>query len=118
MNKRILVFDDEEVFVQLMKTIFRKYEIEVYGQTNCNNLIEKIKEVEPALIFMDNKIPAIGGVKATQAIKRDEEISSIPVIYFSGNDKIKELATEAGADDFLPKPFEIKDLQDLVLKYI
>jgi two-component system cell cycle response regulator DivK len=67
---------------------------------------------------MDNWIPDIGGVKAVQQLKADPELKSIPIIFFSANDRVEDLALEAGAEFFLQKPFEIEELEATVSKAI
>jgi two-component system cell cycle response regulator DivK len=63
---------------------------------------------------MDNWIPGIGGVTATQLIKNDQRTQAIPVIFFSANNNIEGLAKEARADYYLKKPFDITELAAMV----
>jgi CheY-like chemotaxis protein len=83
-----------------------------------HDIIQKVESTEPDLILMDNWIPNIGGVEATRLLKADERFKQIPVIYVSANNDIESLAVRAGADDFLSKPFDLDDLEDIVNKYI
>ena len=66
---------------------------------------------------MDNWLPDISGIEATQLIKSNEGLKNIPVIYFSANSNINELAAEARADDFIAKPFDLDTFEDIVQKY-
>jgi two-component system cell cycle response regulator DivK len=63
---------------------------------------------------MDNWIPDIGGVKATRLVKDSDDFRHIPIIFFSANNNVNELAIEAGADYFLQKPFDISELETIV----
>ncbi len=78
---------------------------EVSGLYKCNDILDEVKSFSPNVILMDNWIPDEGGVKATQQIKNDFLLKSIPVIFFSANDRVQELAAEAGAEFFLTKTF-------------
>ncbi|MGE8381357.1 MAG: hypothetical protein ACN6PN_23540 [Sphingobacterium sp.] len=51
-------------------------------------------------------------------LKADDRFKHIPVIYVSANNDIESLAARAGADDFLSKPFDLEDLEDIVNKHI
>jgi CheY-like chemotaxis protein len=62
---------------------------------------------------MDNWIPTIGGVMATQLLKKDEQLKKIPVIYISANNDVKALSEKAGADAFVAKPFDFTHLQQI-----
>jgi CheY-like chemotaxis protein len=64
----------------------------------------------PQLIMMDNWIPSIGGIRATQLLKANEEVKNIPVIYISANNDVKALSEKAGADSFIAKPFDLDEL--------
>ena len=81
----------------------------------CTAILTDIQEHSPDVILMDNWIPDIGGVKATRLVKDSGNFSHIPVIFFSANNNVNELAVEAGADFFLQKPFDITELETIVL---
>ena len=63
---------------------------------------------------MDNWIPGIGGIKATQLIKSTRSTLHIPVILFSANNNIERIAKDAGAEYYLKKPFDIHTLNKMV----
>lgn len=63
---------------------------------------------------MDNVIPKIGGVNSIKILKSNPRSLHIPVILCSGDEDILNLATEAGADFYLSKPFEIKKIEKLM----
>jgi two-component system cell cycle response regulator DivK len=67
---------------------------------------------------MDNWLPDISGVEATKLIKANQSLRDIPVIYFSANSNISELAALAGADGHLAKPFDIDQFEEMVMKYV
>jgi two-component system cell cycle response regulator DivK len=83
-----------------------------------NGIIQQLTQFLPDLIFMDNWLPDMSGVEATRLIKANEELKNIPVIYFSANSNISELAAEAQADDYIAKPFDIDSFEEIVNKYL
>ena len=114
MPKRILIFDDDIDILSICSYILEEEGWQVHTSTNCNNIIEKVKEISPDVILMDNWIPNTGGIIATQALKNDNKLKNIPVIYFSANNDIQSLAKQAGADTFLAKPFDITELENII----
>ena len=82
---------------------------------NCKELITDIESYKPDVILMDNWLPDIGGIKAIQLIKSIEHLKQIPVVLFSANSQVEELAKEAGADYLLQKPFELDDLEKIIV---
>lgn len=114
MPKRILICDDDTDILSICEYILQELGWEVSTRTHCNELVNLVLELKPDLILMDNWIPDCGGIVATQQLKQDPELRKIPIIYFSANNDIKKLAQEAGADSFLAKPFDIKELESVV----
>lgn len=114
MGKRILICDDDEDILSICTYILEENGWEVHTRTHCKDIIEAVKEIDPDIILMDNWIPDVGGIKATQAIKSSAELKHIPIIYFSANNDVKTLAQVAGADNFLAKPFDIDELEKMV----
>ena len=114
MPKRILIFDDDIDILSICSYILEELGWEVHTSTNCNNIVEKVRNVSPNVILMDNWIPDTGGIVATQTLKADKQLKNIPVIYFSANNDIQSLAKQAGADNFLEKPFDIEELENII----
>lgn len=114
MSKRILICDDDEDILSICTYILEEDGWEVHTRNHCKNIVETVREIIPCIILMDNWIPDLGGIKATQAIKADPGLNKIPIIYFSANNDVKSLAGVAGADGFLAKPFDIEELEKMV----
>ena len=114
MPKRILILDDDTDILSICTYILEEMGWEVVTRSNCNEIIELVREVQPDVILMDNWIPDSGGIVATQTIKSHPEFKSIPIIYFSANHDIKNLSLEAGADTYLEKPFDISQFEEII----
>jgi DNA-binding NtrC family response regulator len=112
--KRIIIFDDDEDILSICSFILEEQGWEVHAFTDCNDIIKRVERVEPNVILMDNWIPDIGGMLATQMLKKHTGLKNIPVIYFSANNDIQTLANNAGADTFLAKPFDIEELEKVI----
>lgn len=117
-NKKILIFDDDVAILEVVTIIFEENGYEVKISETSHDILEKVGECKPDIILMDNWIPKIGGVEATKILKNNEEFKHIPVIYMTANNNIAALASEAQADDYISKPFNLDDLEDKVAKYV
>lgn len=115
-KKKIVIFDDDEDILSICDFVLTEAGWEVFTFPNCNDIINRVTAINPHVILMDNWIPEQGGIVATQLLKKTEGTKGIPVVYFSANNKIGELAAEAGADDHISKPFELDALEDIVAK--
>lgn len=117
-NKKILIFDDDVAILEVVTIIFEENGYEVKISETSHDILEKVGECKPDVILMDNWIPKIGGVEATKILKNNAEFKHIPVIYMTANNNIAALASEALADDYISKPFNLDDLEEKVAKYI
>lgn len=117
-TKTVLIFEDDTIILEVITVVLTDLGLQVEVSETSHDIIQKVESAEPDLILMDNWIPNIGGVEATRLLKADERFSHIPVIYVSANNDIQSLADRAGADDFLSKPFDLEDLENIVNKYI
>lgn len=116
--KKIFIFDDNLEILELCTEILEDLGCQVKTSPTTNNVEQQVSDYMPDLIFMDNWLPDISGIEATRMIKSNENLKNIPILYFSANSNIDALAKEAGADDYLAKPFDIDQFEEVVKKYI
>ncbi len=114
MNKRVLILDDDLDILQICTIVLKKKGFDVQTLTNSNQVVSQVQNYHPDVILMDNWIPGPGGIEATRLLKGDPDTHNIPVIFFSANSNVTQLAHEARADYFLQKPFDITELEGIV----
>ena len=112
MNTKILVIDDEMHIVELLKFNLETANYEVdYSYDGFDGFI-KAKEIKPDLILLDWMLPNISGVDVLRKIRSYKDLENTPVIMLTAknmeSDKVEGL--EVGADDYITKPFGIKEL--------
>ncbi|MGZ3750097.1 MAG: response regulator [Mucilaginibacter sp.] len=112
--KKIIIFDDDEDILSICSYVLEEQGWQVHTFTDCNNIAEKVLSILPDVILMDNWIPDAGGIVATQTLKNTELLKDIPVIYFSANSDIQLLASHAGAETYLAKPFDLHELEQVI----
>ena len=114
MSKRVLILDDDLDILQICTIVLKKKGFEVFTLNNSNEVLEQVRTCHPDVILMDNWIPGPGGIEATRTLKTTSDTQDIPVIFFSANSNVTQLAEEARADYFLQKPFDISELEGIV----
>ena len=114
MKKRVLILDDDLDILQICTIVLKKKGFDVLTVNNSNLVVEQVTNYQPDVILMDNWIPGPGGIEATRTLKLNPETQDIPVIFFSANSNVTQLAQEARADYFLQKPFDISELEGIV----
>lgn len=105
----ILVVDDDEKLNQLLKRFLKDYGYEVYSAIDADQGLKKVRTVMPDLIILDVMLPGMNGF---DVCKRIRESSSVPIIMLTARGDVmdKVVGLELGADDYLPKPFEPREL--------
>jgi CheY-like chemotaxis protein len=114
MNKRVLILDDDIDILQICTIVLKKKGFDVQTLNNSSQVVGQVRTYRPDVILMDNWIPGPGGIEATRLLKLDPDTQGIPVIFFSANSNVTQLAREARADYFLQKPFDITELEGIV----
>jgi len=113
MKKKILVVDDDPGVVELLKEILTAQNYRVISARNGDEAIKKVREEKPDAIVLDVVLPGLSGFEVCRILKQDRMTHSIPIMMLSGKameTKDKVAGFEAGADDYLIKPFEPKEL--------
>lgn len=106
---RILVVDDEPQLRRIMRTSLTSAGYEVEDAKTGEESLEKVREFRPDLVLLDMNMPGIGGLAACRAIRADTETAVIMLtVRNSVADKVQAL--DAGADDFVTKPFSTPEL--------
>ena len=113
-GKKIIIFDDDEDILSVCTYVLEEQGWDVNVFTDCNQIIEKVSNIMHDVILMDNWIPDTGGIVATQALKNNDTLKNIPVVYFSANSDIQLLAKQAGAEAYLAKPFDLEDMERVI----
>lgn len=120
MSKKILVVEDEPHISRLVKVVLEKKGFEVVQAFVGQEGLEKAKTEKPDLIILDVMMPNMDGFEVAKRLSGNKETKGIPIIMLSSaaqfKDKMKGL--DAGAADYLTKPFENEELIAKVNEYL
>jgi len=117
--KIFVVEDDEGVRVAIVDTLeFDGHD--VFSRADAQYLINEIKQNQPDLLLLDLMLGADNGLEALSEIRSDPELAKLRVIVVSGRSTDAEIATaiQAGADDYLVKPWNGGELEKIVNMWI
>ncbi|MFE4896145.1 response regulator [Peribacillus butanolivorans] len=104
---RILVVDDAKFMRMTLSNILSKAEHEVIGEgENGKEAIELFRKLNPDLVTMDITMPIMSGLDAVKEIKKDFPYANVIMCSAMGQQKMVVEAIEAGAKDFIVKPFD------------
>ncbi len=110
MNGLIVIVEDEEDILELMEFNLGREGFETIGFLNTKRVAEVLEEEHVDLILMDRNLPGTEGSEFISSLRRQGV--STPVIFISAKDKDEDIESgfERGGDDYLTKPFSMKEL--------
>ncbi len=102
--KRILVVDDDELLLEIIKTSLESEGFSVSAAKEGKTAIENFNRFKPDLVILDIKLPGLSGHEVLQNIRK---LSNIPIIILTGviESDMESLTKQLGADDYIRKPF-------------
>jgi two-component system KDP operon response regulator KdpE len=105
----ILVVDDEPQIRRVMRTTLATHGYVIREATTGEEAVEAVRKERPDLILLDVNMPGIGGIEAAREIR---EMCDAPIIMLTvrNAERDKVVALDAGADDYVVKPFGIEEL--------
>lgn len=111
-NEKILIVDDEEHIVELLHFNLVNAGYEVLSANNGIDAVKIAKTEKPSLLLLDLMLPGMDGFDVCKEIKRDSEMKKTSIIMLTakGEELDKILGLELGADDYITKPFSVREL--------
>lgn len=107
MGKNIMVVDDAIIIRLMMKKILTEAGYNVIGEASTGAMaIRKYRELQPDLVMMDITMPEMSGISALKAIRELDPAAKVVICSALGQKKLILEAMEAGATNFIIKPFE------------
>jgi len=111
--QKALIVDDNDDMLDTLEHLFNFYEFEVIRAVNGQEGITKAESENPDIIILDALMPVMNGFDACKVLKNSPRTKDIPVVFLSANyieDEHRILGLELGADDYILKPFNAKEL--------
>lgn len=109
MNPLILIIDDDEKLNALLRDFFKGFGFQTLTATHPEDGLKKLKQKAPDLVILDIMLPGMNGFEVCKEIRRT---SAVPIIMLTAKGDLMDrvVGLELGADDYLAKPFEPREL--------
>lgn len=116
----VLIAEDNLLNQRVLQVFFKNLPIQVHVVENGKLAVEKTKELHPDLILMDLHMPEMSGLEATKVIRQIKEFADLPIVAISADAFIQQQqnALEAGMNDYLTKPIDLRKLKDILVEYL
>jgi CheY-like chemotaxis protein len=120
-SAQILVAEDHLMNMVLIKEVLTNMGLEVIQAANGQEVLELLKDYEPALIFMDINMPVLDGFETTKRIRAlNNSRKDIPIVALTADamKEDKERCRQAGMNDYVSKPFRLKEIEAVLKTWI
>ena len=118
--KKIVMIEDSKVLGTALAGALKVEGIEVHWAKNGVEGVSAAKQIKPDLILLDLMLPKLSGFDVCKLLKTDNASWRIPVVIMStlSDPESRDRAKEAGADFFIPKPYDLEDTLNEIKKYL
>jgi DNA-binding response OmpR family regulator len=106
-RKRVLVVDDEEAILRIVRTSLKVLGYDVIISNNGGEALRLVHSEKPDIMILDVLMPEMDGLETLQKLRSS---SDLPVICFSAKNSSREEALKLGANDFMAKPFTPEEM--------
>ena len=119
-RKKILCIEDNKTNMLLVSRIVGAEGHDLLQAIDGPSALELLQHEDPDVILLDINIPGISGLDLARMIKADERLATIPLVATTANVLVgdRERCIEAGCDDYLPKPLDIRKLREMLRGYL
>ena len=116
LQKRVLIVDDEEDLVIALGARLKAGGYEILVARDGLEALTKARTLNPDLILLDLMLPKMDGYKVARLLKFDQRYAAIPILMLTarGQEMDQDLGRQAGADDYMVKPFDSTELMERI----
>jgi two-component system sensor histidine kinase/response regulator len=117
---RVLLAEDNDINQEVASELLKELGLEVDVAGNGAEALRMVQEKPYGLVLMDMQMPVMGGLEATQSIRRLPQLQALPIVAMTANamQADRERCQAAGMVDFISKPFEARELARVVARWL
>lgn len=117
-RKKVLIIDDDVSILEVMQLVVSELGCETYTfPTWKSETIQEIINISPDIIILDEWLIGVKGSDLCIILKSINQLRRVPVILVSGTEGLAEIARKSFADGYVEKPFDISEIEEIVMKF-
>lgn len=116
-HSNILIVDDDTAILESIQMCLELEGYSVCTANNARSALELAGMMKPKLVVLDVRIAEDDGREVAKRLRKSSETADIPIIMMSAHPNVRDSVLQAGADDFMPKPFRIEELLEYAALY-
>ncbi len=118
--KKVVVIEDDPDVITLIKDVFSSRNINACFFSSSKDGLKEIIRIHPNLVIIDLMMPDVSGFEICKIIRTNNKLKDIPIMVLTGYDsqKVRKEIFSYGIDDYLAKPFDIKEFIERVSRFV
>ena len=117
-TKTIMICDDDEGILDMLEIVLEDNGYHIIPVQSSLDIYEIIEKEHPDLLLLDLWMPVLSGDQVLKGIRKNPKTQALPVIIISASRDGKQIANDAGANDFMAKPFDLDFLLNKIQQYL
>lgn len=117
-TKRIVICDDDEGILDMLEIVLEGSGYTIIPVQNSLHIYDVIEREHPDLLLLDLWMPVLSGDQVLKSLRANPKTHELPVIIISASRDGKQIAADAGATDYMAKPFDLDFLLQKVQQYV
>ncbi|NGM66929.1 PleD family two-component system response regulator [Sphingobacterium sp. SGR-19] len=113
-KKKVFICDDDSGILEVLKLILESADAEIIAEQRSAHAFERIIREKPDILIVDLWMPEVSGHQLMREARNNDDLQDMYIICISASYDGEEIAKDAGADVFLPKPFDMEAILSLV----
>ncbi|PRD48426.1 response regulator [Sphingobacterium haloxyli] len=113
-GKKIFICDDDTGIIDVLRLILESTDAEIIAESRSARAFERLIKEKPDVLIVDLWMPEVSGEQLIHKVRNHVELQETYIICISASYEGEKIATEAGADVFLAKPFDMRAILSLV----
>ncbi|MET4083184.1 DNA-binding response OmpR family regulator [Pedobacter sp. UYP30] len=114
---KILICDDDEGILDMLALVLEE-NFNIITENNSANIYALIEQEKPEFLILDLWMPVLSGDVILKNLKKNPKTANLPILVVSASADGRKIAMEAGADDYLEKPFDVDVLTNIIYKLL
>lgn len=113
-KKRVFICDDDKGITDMLEMVLELEDVDTFTETDSVHAYDRLLQFKPDILIVDLWMPIVTGDQLIKRIRANQELKNLYIICISASRDGLQVADEAGADQFMAKPFDVEEFLNMV----
>ncbi|MFD2598770.1 response regulator [Sphingobacterium corticis] len=113
-KKRVFICDDDKGITDMLEMVLELEDVDTFTETDSVHAYDRLLQFKPDILIVDLWMPIVTGDQLIKRIRANQELKNLYIICISASRDGLQVADEAGADQFMAKPFDVEEFLNMI----